>query len=179
MLQLGRITYMRRFFSFLFYGIPFGNLLFWIVLMTPYDFFTPIGVGDGLLYLVQAPLSLSTRVTAFFVTMIPCGILMYGLRRLIILFGNYEKGQFFNMDNVSQYKKLSYSLFGWVLGSLIFGALISVTLSIHNPVGHRMLAVSLTSTDIIALVAGSIVIILARVMRQAHDEISRHGVHVM
>lgn len=155
-------------FQILFYVIILGLILFWITYRTPYDIFTNIGIGANLAVLIQSPLSLSTRILAFIVSIIPCSVILYGLNQLIKLFKNYERGEVFTNDNVQRYKKLAYSLFAWVIAGICYDALISLVLSFNNPPGQRVISINFEGPDFVALVAGAVVLTIAYVMQEAH-----------
>ena len=134
----------RRFrvlFQIIFYLTPIGVLGFWLVFKTPYDFFSQLGISSA--FLLNTPVTIHnyTRAPAFIVTMLPAGIMMYGLRQLIKLFKNYELGQIFTLDNVNYYRKLGYTLFAWVFAGVIYSMLISFIISIffilYNPPYHN------------------------------------------
>ncbi|TNF70208.1 MAG: DUF2975 domain-containing protein [Gammaproteobacteria bacterium] len=159
----------RIIFQALFYITVIGFILFWLTYQTPYDIFSPFGVATQLSNLAQSPLTPLTRFLAFFVSMIPCLIILYGLYQLIKLFKNYEKGDVFSIKNVLCYRKLCYTLFAWVIGGLIYDPLMSLVLTFNNPPGHRVISISFGSSDIVALIAGAIVLIIAHIMYQAHQ----------
>lgn len=155
-------------FQLLFYFIIIGMIYFWITFKTAYDIFSPFGFGADLSNFVHLPLSTSTRILAFIVSLIPCIIILYGLRQLICLFKQYEKNNIFTRENTHRYKKLSYTLFAWVISQPVYCALISLVLSINNPPGHRVISISLGAIDVVALISGTIVLLIASVMDEAH-----------
>ena len=156
-------------FRLISYFVLIGMVLFWAIYMTPYDIFSKYGFGlsEGYATLSKVPLSPITRLFGFIVSMIPCTVIFYGLNQLIKLFNNYQKGEVFTLLNVNIYKKLAYSLYAWIIAGIIYDALISLVLSFNNPPGHRVIMISFQTPDIVALIAGTIVLIISYVMHEA------------
>ena len=92
---------------------------------------------------------------------------MYALTQLIKLFRNYENNNIFTFENATIYQKLGYSIFYWVGGSVLYGAIMTVVISFNNPPGHRMLAIGFEGIDFITLIMGLIVLIISWVMKEA------------
>ena len=156
----------RVFFQIIFYLMPIFVFLFWVVFRTNYDFFLTLGIGADLL-VRPVTINVFTRVLGFSASLIPLGVLMYGLSQLIKLFKNYEVGQIFTSDNANYYQKLGYTLFAWVISGVIYGALISFIVTFQNKPGYRVIAVSMSGIDVASLVTGGIVLIIAWVMKEA------------
>lgn len=162
------------FFQICFYLIPIVTFLFWLSFSKGSagsgqpSLFMQLGIGNDLMqYIHGDTVPLGTKLFAFLISMIPGGIIMYGLSQLIMVFKNYSQGNVFVYHNVLAYKKLVYTLFAWVIGGLIYDALISVVLSFANPPRQRMLTLSLSGIDLVSLITGAVVILIAKVMQQA------------
>ncbi|WP_234393721.1 DUF2975 domain-containing protein, partial [Fangia hongkongensis] len=123
--------------------------------------------ADFLSYIKTDSITLVTKLLAFISSMLPAGVVMYGLRQLIVLFRSYEKGDIFTLKNTRCYQALGYTLFAWVIAGVIYSGLISVILSYHNPTGERVLSLTLSGIDIVALITGFVIILISRVMRIA------------
>ncbi|WP_108648936.1 DUF2975 domain-containing protein [Dongshaea marina] len=157
----------RILFQILFWVTPLVMMLFWGSYHTPLDYysqFIPIDFSDVML----APLTLGIRVLAFVVCLIPVAIIMFALHQLISLFRSYERGEVFSLTNANRYQKLGYSMFVWVIGGIVSSTLLTLVVSLNNPPGHRLLTLSLTGTDLINIVYGFLVLIIAHVMQRAH-----------
>lgn len=144
---------------------------FWLTIDTPYDYLTNTGIVqtsfDDLHNLTQVPLTPTIRVVAALFSLIYCSIIMYALTQLIKLFRNYENNNIFTFENATIYQKLGYSIFYWVGGSVLYGAIMTVVISFNNPPGHRMLAIGFEGIDFITLIMGLIVLIISWVMKEA------------
>ncbi len=100
----------------------------------------------------------------FLISMIKGSIIMYGIWVLRNLFDCYERKIFFNSDTVACFKKMSTALIWWVAAGIITDPLLSLTLTMNNPVGQRAVAISFQSADVTALVVGGVLSVIARVM---------------
>tara|TARA_B110000977_G_C10765120_1_gene372310 strand:- start:43 stop:588 length:546 start_codon:yes stop_codon:yes gene_type:complete len=156
-------------FQIAFFMTIVGMIYFWSTYMTSYDIFTQYGFGlsDGYANIIQVELSVKTRIIAFLVSMLPCSIILYGISQLIILFKEYKKGVIFTVKNVKIYKKLAYSLYFWVVAGILYDILISLALSFNNPPGHRFITISFQGLDIVAILIGTIVLMISYVMNEA------------
>ena len=153
----------------IFLAIILGMVYFWSTYMTSYDIFSKIGFGlnDTYSNIVQAPISLKTRVIGFVVSLIPALIVLYIIGKLIKLFKNYQKGVIFSLENVNIYKKLAYSLYIWVIAKILYDALITLVLSFNNPPGHRLIMITFQSPSILAIAIGTIILMISYVMNEA------------
>jgi len=93
----------RLLLQIIFYLIPIFILWFWLVFHTSHDIFVPLGIGAWLLEFFGKPVTINalTRILGFIATMLPAGIMMYGIRQLIKLFKNYELEQIFTLANAN------------------------------------------------------------------------------
>ncbi|MBN1683980.1 MAG: DUF2975 domain-containing protein [Gammaproteobacteria bacterium] len=158
----------RILFQLIFFTAPIGVFLFWLTVKTPHDVFTVFGISAGIITGHMITLNALTRILAFFASLIPTGIFMYGLHQLIKLFRNYQKGKIFELKNVNYYRKLGYALLAWVLGGFLYDALISFILTFQNPHAHRIIAIGINSGRIVSLFASGIIILIAWVMKEAY-----------
>lgn len=161
----------RMLFQSLFLLVPITVLYYWLTVQTAYDFLTSLGIIELSLDInsyTQAPLTLSTRVLAIIVSLLFCCIINYALKVLVHLFRNYESGQIFSLENAICYQKLGYSLFYWVAGSVVYGAVMSVILSFNNPPGERVLMVGFEGMDALTIVFGFIILIISWVMKEGY-----------
>ncbi|PTO71086.1 DUF2975 domain-containing protein [Vibrio splendidus] len=155
---------------------PIMVCYFWLTIETPYDFISATGLYYyDLGHLTMLPLSMTTRTVAAFTSLAMSSILMYALMVLIRLFRNYERGEIFSLENAMSYQKLGYSLFYWVLGSVIYSSLMSVILSFNNPPGERILGISFVGMDFLTLILGIIILIISWVMKEGYILADEHS----
>ncbi|MEZ8018414.1 DUF2975 domain-containing protein [Vibrio splendidus] len=157
---------------------PIMVCYFWLTVQTPYDFLSEMGIIQFSLEMenfTTSSLTMTTRIIAMFTSLVMFSILMYALTVLIRLFRNYERGEIFSLENAMSYQKLGYSLFYWVLGSVIYGALMSVVLSFNNPPGERVFAISFVGMDFLTLILGIIILIISWVMKEGYILADEHS----
>ena len=142
--------------------MPGLNALVWLFM----NRFPEILYRKMLPYFVTIPLPLSSRLMGFMVVMIPTGVAMCGAYYLIRLFRLYEKGHIYTPANVYCFRKLSRVLIWWFAAGIVHRSLLSIVLTLHNPLGQRMLTVELGSPDLTALLLGGILAIIAWVMEE-------------
>lgn len=94
-------------------------------------------------------------------------IIMYGFHQLKNLFRHYQQGNIFSVENVRIYKALGGTLFVLFLFSLIETPLLSLALSYQNAVGERFISVAVFSSDLILLISGFVIWVIADVMKEA------------
>ena len=127
----------RMLLQSLFVLTPIMVCYFWLTVETPYDFISATGIfylTYDIGYFTMLPLAMTTRIVAAFTSLLMSSILMYALMVLIRLFRNYERGEIFSLENAMSYQKLGYSLFYWVLGSIIY-----YYNSNNSPIVHKYL----------------------------------------
>ncbi|MGF1776732.1 DUF2975 domain-containing protein [Vibrio nomapromontoriensis] len=160
----------RLILQFLMVSLPVMNLYYWLSIQTENDFLNSMGIVQlsfDIASYTQEPLTLTTRLLAFLVSMLPCGILVYALGVLVTLFKSYEQSEVFTVRTANCFKKIGFAFFYWVLGGVIYSALISVTLSFNNPPGERILAISFVGLDALSVLCGFIILVVAWVMKEA------------
>ncbi|MEL0607592.1 DUF2975 domain-containing protein [Vibrio echinoideorum] len=168
----------RMLLQSLFVLTPIMVCYFWLTVETPYDFISATGIfylTYDIGYFTMLPLTMTTRIVAAFTSLLMSCILMYALMVLIRLFRNYERGEIFSLENAMSYQKLGYSLFYWVLGSVIYGSLMSVILSFNNPPGERIFEISFVGMDFLTLILGIIILIISWVMKEGYILADEHS----
>ncbi|MGF1823297.1 DUF2975 domain-containing protein [Vibrio splendidus] len=168
----------RMLLQSLFVLTPIMVCYFWLTVETPYDFISATGIfylTYDIGYFTMLPLTMTTRIVAAFTSLLMSSILMYALMVLIRLFRNYERGEIFSLENAMSYQKLGYSLFYWVLGSVIYGSLMSVILSFNNPPGERIFEISFVGMDFLTLILGIIILIISWVMKEGYILADEHS----
>ena len=168
----------RMLLQSLFVLTPIMVCYFWLTVETPYDIISATGIfylTYDIGYFTMLPLTMTTRIVAAFTSLLMSSILMYALMVLIRLFRNYERGEIFSLENAMSYQKLGYSLFYWVLGSVIYGSLMSVILSFNNPPGDRIFEISFVGMDFLTLILGIIILIISWVMKEGYILADEHS----
>ncbi|WP_025822318.1 DUF2975 domain-containing protein [Shewanella marina] len=151
--------------------LPIGIIYSWLSVQTPYDYLSMTGVAPfdmNIHELTQTPLSMQTRVISIIVSLAYSLILISALNYLITLFKNYQKGDIFTLQNTKLYQKLGYSVFYWVIGGVIYHAVMTVVLSFNNPPGQRVLAIGVSGIDILGLLIGFLIVMISWVMQEGY-----------
>jgi hypothetical protein len=105
---------------------------------------------------------------------VPLLILAAGLRHLRSLFQSYGRREYFSASTASHLGKVGKSVGLWVILSLLCEPLLSAWSTMLEPVGHRVVTLSLGSPYIVALFLAACIAIIARILRQASELDSEH-----
>jgi hypothetical protein len=142
--------HVRILFQCIFASLPFMICFYWFSVKTPYDFLSLLGIvqlGASIELITALPLSPTTRLLATLASLGLSAVLMCALNILINLFRQYESGTIFSLANAIAYQKLSFCVFYWVAGSIVYHSLMSVILSFNNPAGERILSISFSGME--------------------------------
>lgn len=153
----------QMFFRCLAFSVPWIILGFWM-------FYTYIPEGVFTLPAIPLahPLPMSTRLLGAAVSMAPGTIWMLGFLTLSKILGEYAKNTLFSHKITQYYKNLGIYFYAWVPLSVLYGAALSVALTLHNPPGERTLQIAIGTSELAAFILGSIILILAAVMDEAY-----------
>jgi len=153
----------KHILTILLYSVPIFYLFIWL-------FIDRLPSQLGYLnhsYEVVGGYTWSMRLLGFTASMLKGAVVMYGLSILVKLFGLYEEGTFFASENVKSFKTFSNALIWWVIAGIVATPLISMILTMNNPPGQHVLAVTFQSADLTALIVGGILRVVAGVMENA------------
>ncbi|WOF75421.1 DUF2975 domain-containing protein [Parvibaculaceae bacterium PLY_AMNH_Bact1] len=115
------------------------------------------------------PLTSFERWSAAALSIVPLSVSLFALYNLQKLFALYAKGKFFDSENVRCFRNMGWALVAVVPLDILFNSALSVLLSLDQPAGERMLAVSLSSDDLGIAIVGAVIIIVSWVMAEAAD----------
>ena len=116
--------------------------------------------------LVVGVLQPAVRALAWAVCLLPAGVTMYGLWLLRRLFVFYERGQIFEIENVRCFRGLGRVLLAQAAANVLAVPLLAVVLSSGNPPGQKQLAFSFGSGELMILLLGCVVLVIAAVMEE-------------
>jgi len=154
---------LRLLFTWLIAGVPIINLLYWLNFNS-----LPKGFVSELPVVVTQPLSFTTLVLAFLVSLIPICVALFGINTLRQLFKLYESAIIFSVENVKYFHRLGYTLISWVVASTVFTILISVVLTFNNPPGSREIVAQFGTSDLTFLAIGVVVVLISWVMEEGY-----------
>jgi hypothetical protein len=159
----------RLFFQFIFIIFPIVLAIYWI--LGP-QFFDGVMSHEAVIRFiphsvnVTKPLSATIRLYGFLITLIPLAVTEVILYFLIKLFKLYENKIIFSLDNVNTIRKIGITMLIGQLLNPIHEMLLSLTLTWHNPPGHRIISISIDGTDIGILLAALLTILISWIMAE-------------
>lgn len=115
---------------------------------------------------IAQPMTGTTKILGFLVSLIPVMVAEFILYCLIQLFRLYERGEIFSLQNVNYIKKIGYALLIRQALNPVYFALISATLSWNNPVGKRFISVSFTGENLGFIVMALLIIVISWIMAE-------------
>lgn len=118
---------------------------------------------------IVGPVPKLALVLAAIVSLIGAALGVAVLDQLRRLFALYESGQIFERQNVACLQNVGRLLVGGGLYRLLAHPLVSVILTWHNPPGMQQLSVQFGSGELFTILAGAIVLVIARVMGEAQE----------
>lgn len=156
------------FFIFLILFLPLADFILWMT-GKELGFLTPIDNFIGGTWVMQknyGSLIFIQKVLAFVVDLIPITIQVLVLCMLVKLFSLYRESIIFSAKNVKYIRNIGYLiLLGQCLNPL-HEALLSLVLTYRNPVGERLINVSIGSTDIALVCFGFLLILISWIMNE-------------
>ncbi|MDF1791398.1 MAG: DUF2975 domain-containing protein [Thalassobaculaceae bacterium] len=114
-------------------------------------------------------LSTLDRIGGYGISLVPAAIGMWGFLNLARLFGRFAQGDLFDTDNATRLRRFALSLLGVVPAKVVAHALLSVWLTRDAAAGAHQLQISLSSTDVVLLAIGMLMVALATVLREAAE----------
>ncbi len=107
------------------------------------------------------------------VTMAPVGTLIFGLWNLRKLLVGFGAGHIFTLDNTHHLKVFAWSVLLVIVLQFFTDGLLSVVLTLNNPPGQRILALGVSSDQVVAFFFGAVFVLIAKVLdegRKLADE---------
>lgn len=114
-------------------------------------------------------LDVSVRLLALAISMIPLGVLIYGLLNARYCFIAFAAGDIFSGEPVRRLKAFAIAVATAALAKPLAGAALSVVLTWNGVAGTRTLALTVDSDTLIALMFAGTVAVIAWVMAEAID----------
>ncbi|MBI1179519.1 MAG: DUF2975 domain-containing protein [Alphaproteobacteria bacterium] len=106
------------------------------------------------------------RAAAFLTSMIPAGVLIWGLLRLQAVFRRFATGEFFSAATTDGLRAFALAVTLQALLRPVASALLSVLLTLQNPPGQRSLAVGFGSAELETLFVGAVFLAVAHLMNE-------------
>ena len=122
-----------------------------------------------------ANLTWVNQLAGFAVTLSLAGVLIYGVHRRRRLFALYSMGHVFTEENVRCLRWFALSIMIYAGLLPVAGLLLSVILTLGNAPEERALILTLSSTEIVLVFLGSVLLIVSRVMRESARLAEEHA----
>ncbi|MDX2222693.1 MAG: DUF2975 domain-containing protein [Rhodospirillaceae bacterium] len=157
--------WLSRFCLLLMITMPIGAVLTWTLLWGELGqpFAVRAGVREELIPVALTPVQ---QAAGAFVTLVPTGLLVYGLMWLRRLFAAFAAGQVFSADNARAIRVFAWSIIGLHIAQIFTLGLSSIIITMLNPPGQRVLAFGLSSDQVLALFVGLVFVLIAHVLEE-------------
>ncbi|KAA0946087.1 DUF2975 domain-containing protein [Pseudomonas sp. ANT_H14] len=136
------------------------------------------GLGLGFA-LTERQLSPRTEVAALFpwwqtlggivLSSVPLLVLTFGLGNLRRLFQSYASGEYFSGAAALRLGKVGKAVALWVLLDFLCEPMLSLWVTMNEPVGQKLLTVSFNAQTFVALFLAACISIIARILWQASE----------
>lgn len=115
------------------------------------------------------PITLGTteRAIGCAISAVPLAILGYGLFQVHLIFRDFGRGEIISEALSRRLERFGGAVMLQALLSPLAAAALSVTLTVGNPEGERLLAVTFSSYDVVAILVGLLLIGIGTVLREA------------
>ncbi len=158
-------------FAIIFLGWPIMLLLIWFqdqnsFLVSGLGFSTLNFIPGNIASHILEPLSFTAKVWGFMVSCIPAMIGMIITFSLMRLFKYYQQGKIFTLDNIRQIKRVGLTMLAWAILNPIYQVLMSLVVTLQNPVGQRVIAINLDTDYFRNLITAGIVFVIAYIMQE-------------
>ena len=112
-------------------------------------------------------MALHTQVLGGLWTLLPAGIVLLGLQRLWVLFGEYAFGRVFSQRALLSLRGFARCVLAMAFASPLYGAVLSVIVTFDRAPGTRELNIAATSDDYAMLLIGAVLLAISSVMAEA------------
>lgn len=145
--------------------LPLSVVLSWL----SFDTFGPAiadRLGVAREYADLSRLSSTQIIMGVAVMMAPVGIMVFGLWNLRQLLDGFGRGRIFTLENTRSLRIFAWSVLAVIVVQFFADGLLSMVLTLNNPDGKRVLALSLSTEQLIALFFGAVFVVIARVLEE-------------
>jgi len=125
--------------------------------------------GNGLIpdSVIQHPLPVSTKCFMVLLMAVMISPAYWGLFSLHRFLAACCAEDYLTIQNSRYLKRFAFGLVGTAFLSPITGAILSVILTLHRPAGQKMLAINISSNQIIMVAIGGLLFVLANLIQRA------------
>lgn len=108
-----------------------------------------------------------SRTLGALISAVPLAILAYGLNQVRLIFRDFGRGETVSLTLARRLERFGGAVALQALVNPVVATLLGLTLTLGNPAGQRVLAISLASHDVVSVLVGLLVIGVGAVMREA------------
>ncbi len=106
-------------------------------------------------------------LAGYLVLLVPLAVLLRGVQRLRRLFQRYAAGEVFSTRTADCLAGFARAVLLWAVLQPVASALAGMLLTLDNPPGERALALSLGTGELGAVAIALVLLVIARVLREA------------
>jgi Protein of unknown function (DUF2975) len=118
---------------------------------------------------IQNPIEDWQRVVGALLTAIPVILMCVGLWRVRLCFLSFSQGQVFTAAAVNHLREFAVWMMRSAIAALIVGGLLSSLLTIGNAPGTRLVAIGVSTEQILLLFFSGVVWLMADIIRRGQD----------
>jgi len=100
-------------------------------------------------------------------TLLPVAIGLATLWHLWRLFGEYAQGAVFGRPALGHLRRFAWALLAAAVATPLYRGLLSMVLTLGNPLGHRMLVLGFSWNDYMAVLLAAVLLAITTIMRGA------------
>ena len=108
-----------------------------------------------------------SRTLGVLISAVPLAILAYGLNEVRLIFRDFGRGETVSQTLARRLERFGAAVALQGLVNPVVATLLGLALTLGNPPGQRVLAISLASHDVVSVLVGLLVIGVGAVMREA------------
>lgn len=108
-----------------------------------------------------------SRTLGILISAVPLAIIAYGLNEVRLIFRDFGEGETVSQTLAQRLERFGAAVALQALVNPVVATLLGLVLTLGNPPGQRVLAISLASHDVVSVLVGLLVIGVGAVMREA------------
>lgn len=124
-------------------------------------------IGTDLYNMIRVPMTWNIKMMGFAVSFIPMGMGMLISWFFMKLFACYEQGDIFTLQGIGTIKKIALIISANVILHPLYETLLTLAMTMHNPVGYRFINVYIGAVDIRNLIMAGLVFFITYIMQEA------------
>jgi hypothetical protein len=129
--------------------------------------YTGIGYWRASTYTKTIPSNV-VRVVASIIDGASFFMLIWGIICFIKLLRYYYRDELFSTNTLALYSKMSRIIFAWTLYNPLKFILLSAVTTLANHTGHQVIAISITSNDVVYIVIAGFFVLINSLMHAAY-----------